>query len=128
MLVERGSFPLNYTIFSRKVLGSTIYVTRLSWDAEEQRLTCTFFDLPKRHDAGTTSVEAGKVASTGDIIEQQWPGSWGHPKQRVWLAVSPEGALVKVASGERRIRDPLVLDYLRGIVDLTQLLKERGIG
>ena len=88
----------------------------------------TFYDLPKRRNAGTTYVETTFTASPGDIIEQQWPGSWGHPKQRVWLAISPDGKPVRVASGERRIRDVFVLDYLRGTIDLTWSLKERGIG
>ncbi|HEX7734317.1 MAG TPA: hypothetical protein VF458_05630 [Ktedonobacteraceae bacterium] len=124
---EAPCFSFAFRASGNERIGA-IYVATLSWDAEERRLTRTFYDLPKRRNAGTTYVEATFTAKPGDVIEQQWPGSWAHPKQRIWLVVSSEGTLVKVASGERHVRDPLVLDYLRGTIDLAQLLKERRIG
>lgn len=48
--------------------------------------------------AGVTSKEGTFTGSAGDAIEQQWSGSWQHPKPRSWFVVSEEGELGLVAS------------------------------
>ncbi len=91
---------------------------------KDGKLQREFFNLDQTWGKKTILVEGDYTAHVGDIIEEREGGSWKND-YRYWYVIDESGQKILVADIDDSKAKAVVLNYLKGKINLKELLEQK---